>query len=269
MPTTTTLTLTAAAPLFFDEAWPLADLFLEILARSGKEVSVSKQGEGGKPYTLSPLQRERPVGCPSPSLNQPTRYYWQVSLLDDALTPLFLADLRAGETLTLAGAPLTIGDVAVRICAYEELARQTHSWAEQKPKAARYFDFAFITPVILWRYSLPFPLPDPTLVFQHYLAAWDTFAPRALWLNYNLLDAVEAHLAITDHQLETRTVNLGSGPPKTGFLGHATYKMLAWEKLGAEFLGQLQTLARFAEFCGTGAYTEHGLGQTRLRRSAG
>jgi CRISPR/Cas system endoribonuclease Cas6 (RAMP superfamily) len=101
------------------------------------------------------------------------------------------------------------------------------------------------------------------LVFHSLLLAWDTFAPRDLWVNINLLDAVEAHLAVTEHRVETRPVRVADERLRTGFLGQVTYKMMAWEKLGAEFLGTLHMLARFGEFCGTGELTEHGLGQTR------
>jgi CRISPR/Cas system endoribonuclease Cas6 (RAMP superfamily) len=102
------------------------------------------------------------------------------------------------------------------------------------------------------------------LVFRHYLSAWDTFAPRELWINFNLLDAVQYHVALGEHRLETRHIQWGNKRTVAGFLGGAVYMVHRWQKLGAEFLGHLQMLARFGVFCSTGEGAARGLGQTRL-----
>ena len=271
MPTVLTIPLTAPTPLFFDPAWPLEALFLEILAGSGQARSGNRKErpqEAGRPnpYTLSPLWRSQQRGEPArPDLKAVT-YHWRVSILDDTLTPRFLAGLKATETLTLGDTPLTVGKAVVKISSYKEIARRSQAYAAAKPKAARHINLQFLTPVILRRHRAPFPLPDPALVFRRYLTVWDAFAPPRLWFNINILDGIEFHLGVIEHQLESRKVALAGGKPGTGFVGQVSYLVMAWEKLGTDFLAALQSLSRFSEFCGSGALTERGLGQTRLSR---
>ena len=266
MPTALTLPLSAPSPLFFNPAWPLEEMFLEILGRAGNKKAAPQKANRPKPYALSSLRQAQQRGKPAAPDLKTTAYHWRICLLDDALTSRFLAGLKTTETLTLNDTPLTIGEATLKIAPYEEIARRSQAYAASNPKAARHINLQFLTPVILRRHRAPFPLPDPALVFYRYLVIWDTFAPRDLRFNINILDAIEVHLGIIEHQLESRAVTLADGKAKTGFVGQVSYQMMAWEKLGAEFLGTLQTLARFSEFCGSGEWTERGLGQTRLRR---
>jgi CRISPR-associated endoribonuclease Cas6 len=264
MPVAVTIHLNTSDPLFFDETWPLEELFLETMARSGLGQRIAeREGNPPKPYTLSPIwcDSSRP---PSPQeLLHSSVYRWRVCLLDDGLTTHFLAGLEGPKTLNLGGKPLTVRNVTTEDTSYQQIAHEAQAYARASPIRARRFQLAFLTPVVLRRSGLPMPLPDPILVFRHYLDCWDTFAPRELWVNINLLDAIEFHLALTEHQLETRRVASSGKRAGIGFLGRATYETTAWRKLGAECLGTLHTLARFAEFCGTGELTTRGLGQTR------
>jgi CRISPR-associated endoribonuclease Cas6 len=259
MPTALTIQLTAATPLFFDPGWPLAQRFLEILARGG--ASPPEGREALKPYALSPVWR---TAAPTVLTAVPCR--WRVCLLDDALTAPFLEGLKATDTLDLNGTALNVGEVAVETCPYDRLVRQAQQNAQARPGRARHLNLEFRTPTLLYRSGLPLPLPDPLLVFRHYLSVWDTFAPRELWVNFNRLDAVQFHVTLTRHHLETRRVRGDDGHAATGFVGRVSYAVREWHKLGAEFLGTLQTLAQFGTFCGTGAGTTRGLGQTRLFR---
>ncbi len=260
MPAAITISLTTTERLFFDETAPLERLFLDILTAG----TPAPKDHRLKPYTLAPIWLHRQRGIPAEEKQGHLEYQWRVSLLDDVLTKPFLGGLKTEPTLKLNGHLLAVGPVKTETQTYAQLAK--NSRGNPGTPSERYFNFEFITPVILRRHNLPFPLPDPVAVFHHYLLAWDTFAPRELWLNINILDAIEAHLALVEHQLETRQAKPDGKNPKTGFLGQATYKMIAWEKLGAEFLGALHRLARFAEFCGTGELTERGLGQTRYKQ---
>lgn len=270
MPTILTIPLTSPEPLFFDEAWPLEEVFLEIIARPSTNLALTSCRDGKfKPYTLSPVWRKQQRGRPASEIINTTAYYWRICLLDDALAPILVNKLETFSTLSLKSNSLAIGQVEVDSCAYEHLVQQARRQVQANPQAARHLSLEFLTPVILRRHSIFFPLPDPVVVFHHYLLTWDTFAPRELWVNINVLDAIEVHLALTEHQLETRQVRPHQDRVKIGFLGRATYKMVEWEKLGAEFLGTLHMLAHFADFCGTGELTHHGLGQTRYQQSKG
>jgi CRISPR-associated endoribonuclease Cas6 len=190
-------------------------------------------------------------------------YEWRICLLEERWVGPALAGIQGGERVELNGAGLTITGVETQTVGYEALARQSGRWVAARPEARRHLKLEFLTPTVLYRHKLPMPLPDPVLVFHHYLCLWDSFAPRAWWVNINVLDAVEVHLALVEHRLESRPVRPGGKRLQTGFLGQVVYKMMAWEKLGADFLGTLHMLAQFGEFCGTGEGTEQGLGQTR------
>jgi CRISPR-associated endoribonuclease Cas6 len=264
MPTAITLHLEAADPLFFDETWPLEELFLETLARSGQAGrSVEPEERALKPYTLSSIWRDSDQPPSPQELLDSSAYRWRICLLDDGLAPLFLAGVEGTKTFNLDRKPLTVRNVTTENASYEQIVQEAQDYAYALPNRARCLQLTFITPVILRRSGLPMPLPDPILVFRHYLDCWNTFAPRELWVNVNLLDAIEFHLALTEHQLKTRRVVSIGKRAGIGFLGRATYEAMAWRKLGAEFLGTLHTLARLAEFCGTGELTTRGLGQTR------
>ncbi|RME76322.1 MAG: CRISPR system precrRNA processing endoribonuclease RAMP protein Cas6 [Chloroflexi bacterium] len=260
MPTLITIHLTATEPLFFNPAWPLEERFRQILARGGSSVP---EEAAPAPYTLSPIWPVRTPGPPaSPATALP--YRWRVSLLDDALTGPFLAGLQKTPALEFDGRSLVVGQPDVQLHSYDELAAGVRRQVGARPPAFRRVGLKFLTPVLLRRHRLSFPLPDPVAVFHHYLDGWDTFAPRELWVNVNLLDAVEMHLETVDHQLETRRIRVPGGKMAAGFIGQVTYRVRQWQKLGPDFLAAVQMLARFGEYCGTGELTGHGLGQTRL-----
>jgi CRISPR-associated endoribonuclease Cas6 len=262
MPTAVTLRLNAERPLFFDETWPLEELFCDLL----KPTPAAPHHGDLKPYTLSPIRRADEKRTPAAQGTLAMTYQWRVCLLDDALTPRFLQGLDATQTVTLDGHALTIGGVSIEEGAYADLAQQAQARASAGPDDARHIALEFLTPAVLHRSGLPLPLPDPPLLFRHYLAAWDTFAPRELRINFNLLDAVAFHVAVTEHRLETRRVKVEDGETRVGLLGRVALTVMEWRKLGVDFLGHLQMLARYADFCGTGEMTVNGLGQTRYGR---
>lgn len=260
MPTTLTLHLTSPQPLFFDEAWPLEATFRTVLA----EAEISIPNTELLPYTLAPLMPKRPPGRPSLNLSEQTPYYWQITWLDDGLTSRILAAFQQLDALIFGEMTLTVTDVQAKLQPYGELVSRTHDWAKRKPKAVRFADLSITTPALLHRQGLALPLPDPVMVFHYYLAAWNCFAPHSMGINANLLDGVAAHVTITAHQLETRSVTITDVGTRTGLLGQVTYQMIAGHKLGLDFLGQWQSLVHLAPFCGTGDWTQQGFGQTQL-----
>ena len=264
MPAVVTVHLQAPSPLFLDETWPLEERFLHILGRGQPAPSeIQRRTDAPKPYALSPLWRTNDRQLSPSELLESTGYHWRVSLLDDALTSPFLQGLEETETIDLDGIPLAVAEVAVKEQTYQEIARRSQASAQARPKKVRRLGLEFLTPVLLYRAGLPMPFPDPVLVFRHYLTVWDTYAPRDLWVNFNLLDAVKFHVAPIEHRLETRHVRLADERAQVGVIGSIIYTVRRWQKLGDEFLGTLLALTRLGVFCGTGLGTERGLGQTR------
>lgn len=102
-------------------------------------------------------------------------------------------------------------------------------------------------------------LPVPELVVRSWRRAWQSAGgPVADVLD---VPTMEDRVALWDvHSLQTQVVR-GEKTALTGFTGSATY---AWIGEEASDSPLLVALARFAEYCGTGAKTGHGFGRTRF-----
>jgi CRISPR-associated endoribonuclease Cas6 len=106
------------------------------------------------------------------------------------------------------------------------------------------------------------PLPDPRLVYQSWLTRWNAFAPQEARINVALLDIVAAHVAVGRYYLRTEMVDMGRNRKVVGFVGKVQFNVIRARKIGDEWLRRLNLLADYAEFCGTGHKTAHGMGQT-------
>jgi CRISPR/Cas system endoribonuclease Cas6 (RAMP superfamily) len=67
-------------------------------------------------------------------------------------------------------------------------------------------------------------------------------------------------LAISEFDLHTEARDTGRSRSQTGIVGSLTLRLTG--SVPPKAPGVLGTLARFAEFCGTGAQTTHGYGAT-------
>ncbi len=127
---------------------------------------------------------------------------------------------------------------------------------------ARQVTLKFCTPTLLFRNGRPYPLPDPGLVFRAYLDLWNLFSP--LPLTPDLGPAIDHDLELADFRLRRRSF----GIPPTGqaaFGGSATFFLRG--RHPESVLKGLNALADFAEFCGTGAGTDMGMGMTKRVQS--
>lgn len=103
-------------------------------------------------------------------------------------------------------------------------------------------------------------LPHPGLVVGSWLRAWCEVASAPVpeedttaWLDRRVaIRAVD--------ELRTQVVH-ADRTALTGFVGTVAYAWVGPEPWGP---GLLRTLARFAAFCGTGAKTTQGFGQTEV-----
>jgi CRISPR-associated endoribonuclease Cas6 len=81
-------------------------------------------------------------------------------------------------------------------------------------------------------------------------------------MSTDLLDVVHAHVGISSHRVRTEWHDLGYSQI-VGFVGDVTYTIVDAKRLDQELVWQLNVLADYAEFCGTGRKTTQGMGQTR------
>jgi CRISPR-associated endoribonuclease Cas6 len=100
--------------------------------------------------------------------------------------------------------------------------------------------------------------PHPSLVFGSYLNKWNSFSPHKL--DEKVKDICEAEVVPSSYKLETTMLDFGSYR-ELGFTGWCTY--LLPRSITEDIVVCLNALADFSFYCGTGAKTAMGMGQTR------
>jgi CRISPR-associated endoribonuclease Cas6 len=245
---------TLTFPLPFAEATALPPypgralhaLFYQWLALGDYSLAVQTHDDDGpRPFTVSPLRRlnGQPALC--------------LTLLEDGLWPALSQGIALTPTVELMGRPLTLpaGGPQVEQCSYADLAAGA--------RAETRIGVRFLSPTSFRSHEMHYPLPDPGLVYQSWLARWNTFAPEEVRINVALLDVVAAHVGVGRYELRTEMVDLGEERKVVGFVGMVQYNVLRAGMIGEEWVRRLNVLADYAAFCGTGHKTAQGMGQTR------
>jgi CRISPR-associated endoribonuclease Cas6 len=104
------------------------------------------------------------------------------------------------------------------------------------------------------------PLPEPGLVFDSYLQAWNAYAP--VYLNPEAKRFAAECVAVSRYQLRTRLVRFGEACT-CGFVGRCKFSILVHDEY---WMRVMNLLAAFAFYTGTGYQTTMGQGQTRWLR---
>jgi CRISPR-associated endoribonuclease Cas6 len=201
-----------------------------------------------KPFAVSPLQ-------PSPG-GSPDEWTCRAAWLPDSLPP-------AGA---LEADVIRVGHVS---CAVAETThrRVTHA-ALASSAPAREVTVSFGSPVFFSRNGTDIILPDPRLIAGSWRRRWNASLPDGGALAIGDGAWTQAHrlLGLDAFELRTSTRDSGHDRERTGFTGTATLRLAGNAPMAARQI--LGTLARFAEFCGTGAQTTHGFGVTALKAVA-
>ena len=224
------------------------------------------------PFTLSPpllveqtlpsYRENTPPGTKRASI--PKRVRIRVSWLEDARLENFLSWAQKTELQPLAweqdGHNIHLEGVLVtptpadrwnRSLSYEQL-------FEEASNSLRMITLKFYSPTLLHRQGVPYPLPDPKGVFQHYLCLWNHFS--GIPQGPDLLSIMEKELLLRDFRLRARPKGETAGW-RTYFSGSATFQLKG--RHPETVLKAVNTLADYAFFCGTGIATEKGGGMTR------
>ncbi len=130
---------------------------------------------------------------------------------------------------------------------------------DHKPQRSLEMDFASATS---FRRSVgdrtyDVPLPEPGLVFDSYLQAWNAYAP--VYLNPEAKRFSEECVAVSRYRLRTRLVRFGEACT-CGFVGRCKFSILVGDEY---WMRVMNLLAAFAFYAGTGYQTTVGQGQTR------
>ena len=237
---------------------------LDVVAGRDEALAAGLHEESSlRPYTVSNLlgRFERKGGAPLTGQTYSLRW----TALRPELTGLLL---RFAETAT--GTTLELDHVPFRVLAAAHKA-EDKPWAASESYAAlasrylpgvdvpRRVTFQFTSPVVFKSGGISHPLPAPELVFGSLLEKWNAFAPLAF--GPELRRFAQECLAVSRFDLKSRQVPLKDGGLRIGAVGQVTFTATNSDKF---WLGQLHTLAAFAQFSGLGAGAAQGLGQARV-----
>ena len=222
-----------------------------------------------RPYTVSPLGIGEPAadfqGFRLPrqsSVRAGSPCYVRMTLLEDSLFPIFSRyflsqpepTFRLGRTLFQVTNVACTNDRATPWSAYR-------SYTELIGKASRRqrtITLRFLTPTSFRRGDVDFPMPDPRLVFRSYRRRFEDFAQIAVLPDFD--EQVEFYTGVSRvHRLNTLTIRTKK-VALVGFVGSVSY--IIDHKAPPDLVFQMNLLADYAYFCGTGRKTTVGMGQT-------
>ena len=198
-----------------------------------------------KPFTLSALEKGRDGD-----------WRWRVTLLEDDLWEPLWAGVQTVGVLDLNGRtwPVRWPDAQVTHRGYDFLLTDV--------RPSECIKMEFLSPTTFRAGNLDSPLPEPGAVFHSWLSRWNDFAPPDRRISTELLETVRTNVAISAHRMRTERHDLGRSQV-VGFVGEVTFVITKARRLNQALVWQLNALADYAEFCGTGRKTTHGMGQTR------
>jgi CRISPR-associated endoribonuclease Cas6 len=126
---------------------------------------------------------------------------------------------------------------------------------------------AFESPAYFSRNRTDVLVPEPRLIAGSWRRRWNASLPDADALVITDEAWRDAHplIELAAFDLRTEAMGSGYGRPRAGFVGSVTLR--AARGAPAAVQGMLGTLARFAEYSGTGAQVTHGFGATTLTGS--
>lgn len=209
---------------------------------------------------LAEALHERPVRKPFTisALNQDSegQWRWRVTLLEDYLFEPLWTSVQAVGVIDLNGRtwPVRWPDAAITRRSYEHLVTRVRPVSKIAVR--------FLSSTTFRAGDLDMPLPEPMAVFQSWLRHWNDFAPAHRRISTEVLDVVHESVTISEHRLHTERHDLGYGQI-VGFVGEVTFEVLGAKRMNQAIVWQLNALAEYAGFCGTGRKTTHGMGQTR------
>lgn len=213
------------------------------------------------PFSLSPLmdlpRPRKNVTRITPGLQAWFRVATLTKNLSEKLTTHWAAQLP--DEIELAGIQWRVGGLPQKHAwnkqiSYQELATR-HLFNNRPPSR---WKLSFETPVTFNSGVgyLPFPLPN--ILIGSWMRRWQAFAPIALPDELN--QSVRERLMVNRYNMRSNLVQHG----KRALVGGEGQYYLKAAKMPASERAQIDLLANYAFFCGSGYKTTQGMGMTRL-----
>jgi CRISPR-associated endoribonuclease Cas6 len=241
-----------------------------------------------RPYTLSPLGIGEPTPDPSQEgkntplrppqggnaflgfrlprsrrISAETPCYLRITLLEDMLFPPFSQYFLSREEPTFR-----LGETEFAVTNVQGTSDHTNPWStywsyaelieRASQKKNRRISLRFLTPTSFRFGDVDLPLPFPRLVFRSFMKRFEEFYQVAFLPDFE--EQVERYTGISNlyhvntDMIRTKKVHL------IGFTGRVTYEIS--KKAPPDLVFQMNLLADYAFFCGTGKKTTVGMGQT-------
>ena len=240
-------------------------LFLSLLAQASPGIADQlHEPTPVKPFTVSTLQGKFQRSGRSLRVAEGSDYTVRLTFLAEDLFSHFMdAVLKASNRLLrLESATFQIDRLLLSrqdsaLChhqSYEELLSES--------PADRKIALQFLSPTAFrsgGKRNVLFP--DSSLVFGSYLSKWQHYSPRTM---DEAISKCWGSIIVARYRLNTRILHFDSYQ-ETGFEGSCHYELPTG--LHEDAVRAINALADFAFYCGTGAKTTMGMGQTmRVRR---
>jgi CRISPR-associated endoribonuclease Cas6 len=230
-----------------------------------KMAGEAHDGDAMRPYTVSDLKGSFRAQHGFHQVEAGQSAWFRLTSLREAETRLLLESVLPKAE----GRNISLGRVRFQV---QKVARQAgeHPWARQSSCQAlvdQYFksseqpsdalEVEFVSPTT-FHSDVHVPLPLPELVWGSWLDRWNKFSSASLPRKAGELG--QARLALSRYKLETRAVHYDKAT-WIGFAGNCRFRILSEDEFWVRLCN---LLADFAFFCGTGAKTSFGMGQTRV-----
>ena len=232
--------------------------FLKLLKAVNSPLSEQLHGASGlKPFTLSSLRGKTSLEQGKMRIIEGADYRLRITFLNEFLFAYFLDALaKSEEEVSLSSASFKITEVATqgepwtRYSSFESLLENS------LPK--RKISLEFLSPTAFRSQKRNYLFPEPRFTFESYLSRWNAFS--TIRLPESLKEIFSSHVYVSQYELRTSLLEFGNHR-EIGFEGVCTFEVK--EEIGEQLLRQINALADFAFYCGTGAKTTMGMGQTR------
>lgn len=197
-----------------------------------------------KPFAVSPFWTV-PDGSPD-------EWMWRAAWLPDSPAP---SRVPAADSLPIAHADCSVLESSRR--------RVTRAALASGPPTGS-VTVSFESPVFFSHNGAHVVVPEPRLIAGSWRRRWNASLPHGDPLAISDDEWKDTHqlLGLAGFDLSTTSRDSGHGREQAGFTGTVMLQLARNAPYAARKI--LGTLARFAEFCGTGAQTTHGFGVTTL-----
>lgn len=236
-------------------------LFLNIIQMSDSALAEKLHAsETAKPFTVSALTGKMRRNGAQLDISPDTTLSVRFTFLDSTVFSHFMdGAIRWGEkAIEIAGVSFCVEEVVTAPRKGLPVAFMSYQEVLEDSDTSRQIDMEFITPTLFRsggkRNNV---FPEPALVFGSYWNRWQALSPVKMG---NSLNSCFEKINVIRYRLETAIWDFGSYQ-ELGYSGTCRFEID--RSISEDKVASINALADFAFFCGTGAKTTMGMGQTR------